>query len=615
MAERALATAFVNIVPGTKDLELWMKKGLPDEADKGGKESGNRFGSGMLAGVKSLMGPIAAAFSIYAVVDFTKDMFNAAEEGQRVDATLGNITKSMGLFGSAAGDVTNRLKDFATEQMKLTGIDDDVIKGAQAKLMTFSEVGKSAGEMGGQFDTATKLAMDLSAAGFGSVDSAAVMLGKALQDPIAGVTALKRVGVTLTEAQKEQIQAFMDAGDAASAQNVILQEVSRQVGGTAAASATAADKMKARWDDAVQGIGTALLPVLEGVVGFIADNILPAVEGIGTGLSGAFQWLQENAGWLVPVIAGIGAVILGVATNIGILNLTAAIAAAGGLPAIIAATWAWTAALLANPVTWIILGIGLLIAAIVALAMNWDAVTKWVSDVWSGFTSWLSDSFNAIGKWWNDLWSGVSRFVSDVWNGIVSWVSGVVSGFLGWFRENWMLILGFITGPMGLAVAFITKNWDGIVSFLRGALDKIGGFFETVFQGIGDTVRGTFEGIVGFIKGAINSVIDIVNGAIDGINSVGDAIRNATGGAVDINVGHVPHLAKGGYVDQPTTALIGEAGPEVVTPLKDFERMMGLDGNAKSGNTVNYYAAPNQSIDAEQALFTALKRAKVMGAW
>lgn len=72
-------------------------------------------------------------------------------------------------------------------------------------------------------------------------------------------------------------------------------------------------------------------------------------------------------------------------------------------------------------------------------------------------------------------------------------------------------------------------------------------------------------------------------------------------------------MATGGYVDSPTPALIGEAGPEVVIPLDRFEKMMGLtDAN---GKTLNYYAAPNQSIDAERDLFQAMKRAKVVVGW
>ena len=66
-------------------------------------------------------------------------------------------------------------------------------------------------------------------------------------------------------------------------------------------------------------------------------------------------------------------------------------------------------------------------------------------------------------------------------------------------------------------------------------------------------------------------------------------------------------------MNQPTNALIGEAGPEVVMPLNRFEQWMGLDD--KSGKVINYYAAPNNSVDSEQALFAAMRRAKVVAGW
>jgi len=71
-------------------------------------------------------------------------------------------------------------------------------------------------------------------------------------------------------------------------------------------------------------------------------------------------------------------------------------------------------------------------------------------------------------------------------------------------------------------------------------------------------------------------------------------------------------LAEGGLVNRPTNALIGERGPELVMPLDQFAKMTGRDGN---GQTINYYAAPNQSLNAESALFQAMKRAKVVAAW
>jgi hypothetical protein len=74
-------------------------------------------------------------------------------------------------------------------------------------------------------------------------------------------------------------------------------------------------------------------------------------------------------------------------------------------------------------------------------------------------------------------------------------------------------------------------------------------------------------------------------------------------------------FADGGFVNGPVNALIGEAGPEVVTPLRDFERMMGLTDSKDKGNTLNYYAAPNESLDAEQQLLQAMRRAKAVGTW
>jgi hypothetical protein len=77
----------------------------------------------------------------------------------------------------------------------------------------------------------------------------------------------------------------------------------------------------------------------------------------------------------------------------------------------------------------------------------------------------------------------------------------------------------------------------------------------------------------------------------------------------------LPRLAEGGYVDEATTAIIGEAGPEVVMPLKRFESIMGLNGSSRGGQTINYYAAPNQSFDSAQALSQAMKRSKVITSW
>jgi phage-related minor tail protein len=625
MATRALATAFVNIVPGTADLETYLRGKLASDVGAAGIPAGQGYATGMGRGfgsrIKSsfmpVLGSLGVAFGAIGVANFVKDMYSSAVEGQKVDAVLGKVADSMGLFGGQTDTVVKRLQDYATAQMKMTGIDDDVIKTAQAKLLTFKNLASSAGEMGGMFDRATAVSADMAAVFGGDASSNAVLLGKALNDPVKGLASLSRVGVQFTEDQKELIKGMVESGDVAGAQTLIMKELETQVGGTAEASATAGEIMKAKFDDAVQSLGTTLMPVFEGIVGFIADTFVPAMENGAAGVKAFLGWFGDNQGWLVPVLSGIGGALLGLATYTTAMGIAASIAAAGGLPAIIGATWAWTAALLANPITWIILGIGALVAAIVALAMNWEAVTAWVHEVWGSFVSWLTDGLNSLASWWDGLWSGIATALYDTWTSITTWFESAVSAVLTWFRNNWQNILGFITGPIGMAISWISGNWAEIVDFFESALKNIGKWFSDTFEGIGEVVRTIFGNIVGFVKAPLNAIISAINSAIRGINSlkidVPDWVPGIGGQKWGFSIPTIPALAKGGFVTSPTTALIGEKGPEVVTPLKDFERMMGMDGGR--GNTVNYYAAPNTSLDSEQALFDALKRAKVLAGW
>jgi TP901 family phage tail tape measure protein len=142
------------------------------------------------------------------------------------------------------------------------------------------------------------------------------------------------------------------------------------------------------------------------------------------------------------------------------------------------------------------------------------------------------------------------------------------------------------------------------------ALDKILGQQTFINEQTGEskTISGNvtpeaLERILGPGFTEVPSLDQSVEQLTDAINSLNSQV--ATKGLTP--------FARGGLVTGPTAALIGEAGPEVVTPLADFERMLGL-GEDK-GKTLIYHAAPNTSIDSEQALFQAMRRAKVVAAW
>jgi hypothetical protein len=131
--------------------------------------------------------------------------------------------------------------------------------------------------MGGAFDRATMAAIDMAAAGFGEAESNATQLGKALNDPIAGITALNRAGIQFTNDQKALIASLVESGNVLGAQEIILKEIEGQVGGTAAATADSSDKMKIAFNSISESFGAILLPVLDSFTKYLID-VVPEIQ-------------------------------------------------------------------------------------------------------------------------------------------------------------------------------------------------------------------------------------------------------------------------------------------------------------------------------------------------
>lgn len=256
---------------------------------------------GLKSSLSKIASAVAVAFAVRAVVNFGKESIIAAEAVQEANNRIGSIAKSMDLFGGATEDVTQRLIKFAESKELQFGVDAELIKAGQAQLLTFKSIAESAGVAGGAFDRATVAAADLAAAGFGSIDSASIMLGKALNDPLKGLTALGRAGVQFTSDQKALIKSFVDVGDVASAQNLILAEVERQVGGTAQATAKASEKIKLAFGNIKEEAGAVFLPLI--------DNAFPVIEGFTKQLGAMVKSIFVS---LTPALTGIAMAIPGI---------------------------------------------------------------------------------------------------------------------------------------------------------------------------------------------------------------------------------------------------------------------------------------------------------------
>jgi hypothetical protein len=213
-----------------------------------------------------------------AAVAFGAKAIQAGEAAATSNARIDQINKSMGLFGDSTNEVTASLVNYANEVARSTGIDQNSIKATQAKLLTFKEIAKTADQVNGNFQRATKAAIDLGAAGFGTAETNAVALGKALNDPIKGITALTRSGVTFTESEKERIKVLVESNKVGEAQNMILAAIETQVGGTAEATSNATDRIKVGLSQVTETIGLALLPAFEKVTAFLLDKVFPAFQ-------------------------------------------------------------------------------------------------------------------------------------------------------------------------------------------------------------------------------------------------------------------------------------------------------------------------------------------------
>ena len=187
------------------------------------------------------------------------------------EAKLGAAVKAT---GAAAGFSEGQLKDYAVILQEMTGVADDMIISMLAVLSTFKNI------RGDVFKDASKAILDMSVALEVDLKTAAIQVGKALNDPIKGMAALKRVGVSFTRQQEEQVKAMLASNDAIGAQRVILAELEGEFGGTAEAVAKNTlgyTKLFNRLGDVSERIVTLLMPAFE-VVGKAFDNLVTLLE-------------------------------------------------------------------------------------------------------------------------------------------------------------------------------------------------------------------------------------------------------------------------------------------------------------------------------------------------
>lgn len=248
--------------------------------------SWGRVASGIVAGALTFKG-------ITGLIDIGQDFVSLANEQAKAETKLAAVLRAT---GNAAGFSAGQLKKMAADMQEIAGVGDEVIINSQAVLATFTQI------KGDQFKEATEAALDMSAVLGGDLQNTVVQLGKALNDPVKGINALARSGVSFNEQQRETIKTMVEAGDVVGAQTLILEELKNEFGGAAEAMSAGfggqVRKLQNTLGDLGEVIGFALIDLLSAWLP-VAEKTVEALTFLAnktTEWSGALTDLNEGAG-------------------------------------------------------------------------------------------------------------------------------------------------------------------------------------------------------------------------------------------------------------------------------------------------------------------------------
>lgn len=430
--------------------------------------------------------------------EFIKSAGEAAIEDEHSQERLATALHNSAGASDAQVAATER---WITAQQFASGVSDSTLRPALAALT------RATGDVG-RAQHLTTLAMDVSAGTGKGLSAVSMALAKAYN---GNVGALGRLGIKTKDAH----------GKALSFKQVQAELAEQFKGASAKAADTTEGKMHRlgeRYAELKEGIGTKLLPVLTRLTDW--------------GIK-ALDWMGKHPK-LVTVLAtaiGVLAVALGIATVV---------------------QWALNAAMLASPITWIIVAIVALVAIIVLLVLHFKDLKKWGADAWNWIKAkaidawnWIRGKWGAFVGWMSGIWSSVKHAGAAAWD----WIKSKAGAAKDWVVGKWNAFIGFFTGLPGRIGSIASRMWDGMKSAFRSA---------------------------------INWVIDRWNSLHFTIPSF-SAFGHHFGGGT-IGVPSIPHMAQGGVVKAQPGGIIANVGEgkydEAVVPLspQNLAAMSGAGG-------------------------------------
>ncbi len=557
------------------------------------------FGSS-LARLGKVAAVSAGVAGLGAVAVTLKRGFAELSESQKVIAQTGAVLKST---GKAANVSAKQVESLATSLSVMSGADDEAVQSGENMLLTFTNIRNQVGKNNDIFTQATKATLDMATAmNQGATPSAealakqSILVGKALNDPVKGMTALRRVGVSFTEGQVKTIKTLVESGKTMEAQKLILHELNKEFGGSAEAAGKTLpgqlNILKNQFDELAGTLAARLLPAINNTIGWInqhwpeisatfnavADGIGAAVGGIKVAVEAIIPIVQNIVDWFQQNWPQISAITLEVVNRIvpvlvstfntirsiifGTVSVVRAIWSKFGseLQAITVAAFEFIRSTIQNVMN-VIRGIVNVIGGLIH--GDWSRVWTGIQQIFGG----IANQILAALKFWATalrtvltvLGKALLVLMTAAWNGIVAVISSAAGRALA------------AAAAVGRAiVAGIKAGLAAVYAAVKGGLDKIWSAISTVAKAAFGAALAIGQQIVsGVIHGVANLARDVAS-------AVGGGIKSGLSSAAGFLGIHSPSTVAAEMLGKPLAegviagfaSVMATRGAEFAAPLK-----------------------------------------------
>lgn len=296
-------------------------------------------------------------------------------------------------------------------------------------------------------------------------------------------------------------------------------------------------------------------PIVKWLLEFLAPKIKWAFDFIWGIIGVVIGWIVDKVQAVIQIFRGLIDFVVGVFTGNWSKAWDGIKTMFGGVVNSIKATWTALKDALKVVVDAIV---GFFKASWEQIKIIWSTVGSFFSGIWNG----IKNVFSSIGTWFSNIFTGAWNGIKNAWSSVKTWFSNIWTGI----KDVFSAVGTWFKNIFSSAWTGIKNVFSGVGTFFSGIWTSIKNVFSNVGATIGNAITNTVKKA---INGVLSTAVSIINGFISAINLAIGLINKIPGVEIKkLSKLEVPKMARGGIVDSPTIAMVGEAGKEAVMPLE-----------------------------------------------